>query len=105
MRKGWEETLAFIRARQADMPPHLRGLEHNADEHTTNLVTAAVAAQTQVPLLPGDLWVRETEAGDALVGGPFSPPPHATSVEAGQLAFGYLTRAGEIAVHKIQAKP
>lgn len=76
----WEAMLRFIKQRQEEMPLHLRGKPHNADEETTRFALDQVRTKTGYEgLALGDLWVH---------------------VQEGMLSFGELTRAGEIAMHK-----
>lgn len=98
----WEDNLKHIKWRQGEMPPHLRGLEHNATQEQTDFVLDVIRKATGYDgLCYGDIWVH---VGDGVVlkpMGPFSLPPHIQAIDlSGRAAFGELTRAGEIAMRK-----
>ncbi len=76
----WEDNLAWMKSRQSEMPHHLRGLPVNVDEEVYMKWLNRVREVTgYTGLCVGDLWVSDTGKS---------------------LAFGYLTRSGEIAFNK-----
>jgi hypothetical protein len=98
---SWERNLDWMKHWQAKMAPHLRGAEINVTEgEYTRILDEIKKVTTYDGLAIGDIWVHKNFPGDVLPQGPFSNPPHATLLTPGELSFGYLTRAGEIAVHK-----
>lgn len=92
-----------IRQRQDQMPPHLRGMDHNAPDELTKQVTAQLAAQTGVELYPGDIWVRVCEGNEVCWSGDTSNP-RPVAFQKGYIAFGYLSRQGERAMNVYMAR-
>lgn len=93
----WACNLAFIRHRQDTLAPPVRGLPHNCDEFMTRTITEKVKRDTGYEGLSiGDLWVHACATLDeAKEIGRCGP-----AANEGMVAFGYLTRAGEIAFGK-----
>lgn len=99
---SWESAVEFINQRQASMPPHLRGYDHNADEATAFAVKKKVEEQTGYDLWPIDFWVRIADGSEmvheqrpVLVDKRLGP-------NAGTLMFGAITQAGSIAMNKYE---
>lgn len=87
----------FIAARQREMPAHLAGRTHNVDQFMHDKILELVRRRTGYEGLHyGDLWVHScptlTDAQAVLV--------RQEGAHAGMVAFGHLTRAGEIAMRK-----
>lgn len=94
-----EEAIQAIKDYQAATPPHLAGLPHNVDCASTAAVTAYVAATSGIPVVPGDIWVNVVEAPGLRLDagtGRFEP------FDGGSVSFGYATRDGAVAMHRIQ---
>jgi hypothetical protein len=93
----WEGNLNWIKQRQAALAPPCRGLPHNCDEFMTRTITEKVKRDTgYTGLGMGDLWVHSCATLDeAKAVGCCGP-----AANEGMVAFGYLTRAGEIAFGK-----
>lgn len=80
---AWELMLKSMETRQASMPEHMRGRPVNVEQERYMDVLRHVREITGYDgLSPGDLWVNH----DGQV-----------------MGFGYLTRAGEIAMNKYHA--
>lgn len=93
----WQYNLDSIKSRQAMLPAPMRGLPHNCDEFMTRTITEKVKRDTGYTGLGiGDLWVHSCKTLDeAKAVGCCGP-----AANEGMVAFGYLTRAGEIAFGK-----
>lgn len=93
----------MIRQRQDQMPPHLRGMDHNAPDALTKQVTAQLAAQTGVELFPGDIWVRVCDGTEVAWNGDPNNP-YTVAFAKGHIAFGYISRQGERAMQRYMAR-
>ena len=93
----------YITDRQSQMPPHLAGLPHNVCDEVTFIITGRISTLFRnAPVLPGDIWVHYGLIADIRHRTHGWSADHITPGEKG-LAFGYVTRNGEAAMHALIA--
>lgn len=89
--KDYEHNVEFIRHRQEYMAPHLRGLPHNVHQFLNDKIVELVNRVTGYSIAVGDIWVHSCDTLEDAKAQPGNE---------GMVAFGALTRAGQIAFDK-----
>lgn len=90
---------AAIERRQREMPDHLAGRKHNVDQFMYDKILDLVRRVTGYEgLMYGDLWVHSCKTLDEAKGAAV----RGEGAHEGMVCFGYLTRAGEIAMQRFQ---